>query len=81
MIRAETARKLAEEIAANPNHFKNLKQEIDLQVKKAARRSEKNCFVLCYIPDDLVIWLKRLGYTVERCKDNPIGGDFSIIKW
>ena len=81
MITAKTARKLVEEIKANPMHFQDLKEEIEFQVKKAIHRSESSCYILCYLPNDIVKWLHRLGYTVERYEDDPKGGDFSTISW
>lgn len=79
MITAEDARKMC----ANSDQKQSLdsiKDIIEDRVRKAIKTGETHCWIDCYIPDVINLWIQCLGYKTERYKGDP-KGDFTKIMW
>ena len=79
MITAEDARKMLK--YANPDvTWDDIKDIIEHRVRQAIKTGKSYCWIDCYIPDAINLWVQCLGYKTNRYKGDP-KGDFTKIMW
>ena len=81
MFTANAAREMLEELEINKPCYDEIRELIEDRVKEAICNHSNFCILDSFIPDVVDKWLKRLGYKVERCKNNLQCNDYTKIMW